>query len=223
MKMTTGEAALQSQLRRISLLFLLSALLFFPMIMNPVTFGVFDETKTDAESLAFIEDHWLAIRLLFTGMGVAELGLGLAFWSWGRSTSAMWSGRNATAAVVAGGLGLAGGVVNLITRWFVWTKDAQGFFDFGEDIPAWGLAVQLAGWLMFSGAMLVFGAQMVRGPMPNWLGIVFGLCGLLVYPTGMLPLWFYLGAIVLGIAGLRRYRSGGPLSDVAAQPAQVTV
>jgi hypothetical protein len=222
MDAVTTEAALRPDLRKTCLVFLVFAVLFFPMILNPITFELFDDTKTDAESVAYIQDHWLAIRFLFSGIGIADLGLGVAFWLWGRHVTRLYSGKMATGAIVAAWLGLAGGVINLITRLYVWSKDAQGFFDFGEDIPGWALAVQLTGWVMFSAAMIIFGVLMVKGPMPTWLGVVFALCGLLVYPTGMLPLWFYLGALILGIAGLRRYRTGGPLTESTSEPLAVT-
>jgi hypothetical protein len=41
--------------------------------------------------------------------------------------------------------------------------------------------------------------------MPTWLGIVLIVCGFLP-GIGAIPAWYYIGAIVLGVAGLIRFR-----------------
>lgn len=217
----TTEASLRRQLWRVCLLFLVVGIVFFPLILNPTTIGIF--SKSDAERLLHVEDNWATIRLLFTGMGVADVGLGIALWLWGRRVFSIHSARQARAAVVAAWLGLGGGFISLITRWYVWTQDAIEFHEFFDDVPAWAISVQLAAFLMLSASMITLGVLIVKGPMPRWLGFVFAACGLLVYPTGLLPLFFYVGAIVLGITGLRRYRADGPLAGLNAQRSSATI
>ena len=217
----TTESSLRPQLWRVCLLFLVVGVVFFPLILNPITIGIF--SKSDAERLLHVEDNWATIRLLFTGMGVADVGLGIALSLWGRRVSSIHSERQARAAVVAAWLGLGGGAISLVTRWYLWTQDAIEFHEFFNNVPAWAISIQLAAFLMLSASMVTLGVLMVKGPMPRWLGIVFAACGLLVYPTGLLPLFFYVGAIVLGAAGLRRYRAAGPLAEAGMQASPATV
>ena len=213
----TNEATLRPELRKVSGLFLAAGVLFLPLILNPVTIGIF--SKSDAERLAHVEDNWSAIQLLFTGMGVADIGLGVALWLWGQRVCRIHADGQARAAAVAATLGLVGGAIGLVTRWYAWTQDTKEFHDFFDDVPIWAILTQLTGFVLLSVAMVIFGVLMVKGPMPRWLGITFAACGLLVYPTGLLPLWYYVGAIVLGIAGLRRYATNGPLAASDTRPA----
>ena len=216
-----NEAELRPQLWKVCLLFLAVGVVFFPLILNQTTIGIF--SKSDAERLLHVEDNWATIRLLFTGMGVADAGLGMALWLWGRRVSSLHSERQARAAVAGAWLGLVGGVISLVTRWYVWTQDAIEFHEFFDDVPAWAISIQLAAFLMLSASMITLGVLMVTGPMPRWLGIVFAACGFLVYPTGLLPLFYYVGAIILGAAGLRRYRAAGPLAEAGMQASPATV
>lgn len=206
----TSEATLRPELRKVCGLFLTAGVLFLPLILNPVTIGIF--SKSNTERLTHVEDNWSTIRLLFTGMGIADIGLGIALWLWGQHVRRIHTGGQARAATAVAAVGLVGGAISLVTRWYVWTQDAQEFHDFFDDVPAWAILTQLTGFVLLSVAMITFGVLMVKGPMPRWLGYTFAACGLLVYPTGLLPLWYYVGAVVLGVAGLRRYAGDSPLA-----------
>ena len=59
--------------------------------------------------------------------------------------------------------------------------------------------------LAWTTAFVIFGILIIRGSMPTWLGIVLIACGVLPY-IGFLPMWYYVGAIVLGITNLVRFR-----------------
>ena len=67
-------------------------------------------------------------------------------------------------------------------------------------------------------SVIVFGVLMVRGGMPTWLGGVWVICGVMFW-IGILPLWFFLAALVFGVWGLVRIRPGRFDPDrVAALP-----
>ena len=60
-------------------MFLLSAVFFFPMILNPIIFGFYD-AESDGARVEHVEDNLNALRALFTGIGLPELALGIALW-----------------------------------------------------------------------------------------------------------------------------------------------
>ena len=65
--------------------------------------------------------------------------------------------------------------------------------------------VFLTGMLPWTAAFVIFGILMIRGQMPTWLGIVLIVCAFLP-AVGAVPAWYYIGAIVLGVTGLVRFR-----------------
>ena len=115
MHASAEETTLRPELRKVCALFLAAGVLFLPLILNPVTIGIF--SKRDAERLAHVEDNWSVIRLLFTGMGIADIGLGVALWLWGKHVQRIHADGQARAAGIAATLGLIGGAISLITRW----------------------------------------------------------------------------------------------------------
>jgi hypothetical protein len=57
---------------------------------------------------------------------------------------------------------------------------------------------------------------MVIGAMPTWLGVVWIVCDILFW-FGILPLWFFVGALVFGVWGVIRFRPGrGSVAQIAA-------
>jgi hypothetical protein len=103
----SGEDAARS-LRLLSGWFLATAVLFFPLISDPLVFGFFD-AGNEAERVAHTEEHLTPLRLLFTAVGVAELSLGGAIWAWGRRVAAASPGGAGVAAGALARVPLAAG------------------------------------------------------------------------------------------------------------------
>lgn len=190
------------RLRRISWLFLGAAVLFFPMIFNPVTFGFFD-AASEAERLSHVEENLTALRVLFSGIGVAELALGVALWLWGRQVADHTPGRRGGVARAFAVVGLVGGMTAMVGRQIAWFEDAPALAS--ANAGALELLGGLSVGIAFSLSIIVFGVFMVRGAMPTWLGVVWILCGVLFW-LGILPLWFFVAALVFGIRGLVKFR-----------------
>lgn len=196
-------------LRGLAALFLVCALVFFPMIMNPIIFGFFD-AENDAERLDHVEENLTALRLLFTGLGVTEIALGLALRSWGRRVADVTAGRRGGMASAFGWVALAAGVVACLTRLTAWVDDASDMAS--DDLTAVDIVFGLVAGGGFSLSFLVFGYLMVRGAMPTWLGVVWIFSGVMFW-LGILPLWFFFGALVFGIRGVIRFRPDSPAVD----------
>ena len=207
-----------SDLRRLATLFLASALAFFPMIMNPLIFGFFD-AESEAERLDHAQDHLTALRLLFTGIGVTEVALGVAMWMWGRRVAAHTVGRRGTLAGRFGWVALGAGLVAFLTRLNAWIDDAEALAS--DDLDAVDIVFGLVAGGGFSLSFVVFGYLMVRGAMPTWLGVVWIICGVM-YWLGILPLWFFVGALVFGVRGLARFRSGSPPAGLISADRRTT-
>lgn len=205
----TSESA---HLRRLSLLFLLSGVCFFPLIFS--VFLTFFGSDVEAENIQRVVEHPTVLRLLLTGIGVTEVALGVALWLWGRHVSTQSPGRRGLVARAFGWVGLVAGCTQCIAWSVTWFRDAESL---GADVT--GSATfyfNEAGGLALSLTFLTFGWLMIRGAMPVWLGVVWIACGLL-YWLGLLPLWFFVGALVFGIRGLIAFRPGrhGPLRTSA--------
>lgn len=195
-------------LRGIAALFLASAVVFFPLTNNPLTFEFFD-AESETERLAHVEDHLGALRLLFTGIGLTEVALGVALWLWGKRVAECTPGRRGDLADKLAWVALASGAVALLTRLTAWTDDTGAIAS--DDLDAVDIVFLVAGG-GFSLSFLVFGWLMIRGAMPTWLGVVWMLCGVMFW-VGILPLWFFLGALVFGIRGIIRFRAGSEAKD----------
>lgn len=191
-------------LRRLSQVFLLSAVFFFPMIMNPYIFGFF-EAESDAARVEHIEDNLNVLRALFTGIGLTEVALGVALWLWGRHVSARSTGRRTQVAMAFSWVGLAAGVTAIIGRLLPLFDDVETWAS--GDISSLGLVVSFITFAGFSLTFIVFGVLMIMGAMPTWLGVTWIVCGVLFW-GGFLPLWFFVAALVFGIWGLLRFRPG---------------
>jgi hypothetical protein len=201
--------------RTIALLFLVSAICFFPMIMNPLIFGFFD-AESDAERLEHAESHLGGLRLVFTGIGITELVLGVGLWLWGRRVAGRTSGRRGDAANAMAWVALIAGILALIKRLSAWIDDAEELAS--DDLSVADIAFGLISGGGTSLAFIVFGYLMIRGVMPTWLGVVWILCGIMFW-VGILPLWFFVGALVFGIRGLIKFKSGNTsLDQVSAAP-----
>jgi hypothetical protein len=198
----TDGAAL-TDLRRQALLFLVTAVVFFPLIFNPLAFGFFGQ-ESETELLVFVEDNFAALRLLFTGIGLTELALGVALWLWSRQVAAHTPGGRATVAQVAGWVGLASGVLSLASRLSGWFEDAEEVAGGDLSPLEWLFAPAFGG---FSVSIIAFGVLMVMGAMPTWLGLAWIASGVLAW-VGILPFWFFAAALALGIWGLVRLRPG---------------
>ena len=198
-------------LRQLALGFLLTAVAFFSMILNPLTFDFFD-AENDAALLAHIEEHHTALRLLFTGIGIAELALGVALWTWGRRVAAASSGRRRGVAQTMSVVALVAGVAALVARLGIWIRDDESLAS--DDITVFDVA-SLPAFVGFSLSFVIFGYCMFRGAMPRWLGVVWILCGVLFW-LGILPLWFFVGALAFGIRGIIRFRADTPTSAISA-------
>jgi hypothetical protein len=200
------ERDLWPQLRRVSLMFLIAGVVFLALILNPLIIGDFDASRPYDAGLAFVRDHLTALRWVFTGIGLVDLLLGASLWLWGNHVRKTVSGGQATAATVAAWAGLWGGVAGLAGRlrlaWFRSVEDLV--FTGGMSFDVWEF-VFLTGMLAWTTAFVIFGMLIIRGSMPTWLGIVLIACGVLPY-IGFLPMWYYVGAIVLGITNLIRFR-----------------
>ena len=208
------EQSEAKDLRRLSLLFVMCAVCFFPLIMNPLVIDYFD-AESDAARLEHVESNLGALRLVFTGIGITEVALGFAVWLWGRKVAEQTRGRRADVANAFAWVALAGGIVALITRLSAWIDDAEQFAN--DDLSTWDIATGLVGWGGFSLAFIVFGYLMIRGAMPTWLGVVWIICGVMFW-VGILPLWFFVGALVFGIRGLIRFGADTSLDQISASP-----
>lgn len=196
-------------LRGIALLFLLSSVVFFPMTMNPLTFDYFD-AASEADRLAHVDDNLGSLRLLFTGIGVAEVVLGVALWLWGRQVAEHTTGNRAQVATTFGWIGLAAGAIALLTRLTAWIDDAAGLAS--DDLSASDIVFGVAAGGGFSLTFVVFGYLMIRGAMPIWLGVVWIICGVMFW-LGILPLWFFVAALVFGVRGLITFKDGTTALD----------
>jgi hypothetical protein len=205
------------RLRKISWLFLVAAVLFFLMIFNPVIFGFFD-AASETELISHIEKNPTALRLLFSGIGVTELALGVALWLWGRLVADHTSGRRGGVARAFAVVGLVGGMTAMVGRQIAWFEDAPALASDSPD--ALELILGLSVGIAFSLSIIVFGYLMVRGAMPTWLGVVWIVCGVLFW-LGIIPFWFFGAALAFGIRGIVKFRAGkatiGQIS--AADPA----
>lgn len=196
-------------LRGLAAMFLVSAFTFFPLIMNPLIFRFFD-AESDAARLTHVEEHLGALRLLFTGIGVTEAALGVALWSWGRRVAERTPGRRGIVARRFGWVALVAGCVALPIRLAVWIDDTQAMAS--NELSAGDIVFVLAVGGGFSLAFLAFGYLMIRGAMPTWLGVVWMLCSVMFW-FGILPLWFFVAALVFGIRGVIRFRPGSTALD----------
>jgi hypothetical protein len=210
---TTGtEGTELRKLRRLALLFLMSAVFFFPMILNPITFGLFG-AESDAAALVHAQENLGALRILFTGIGVTELALGIALWLWGRQVSSHTPGGRGSVAMAFSWVALVTGGFALVARLIPWFSDAE---QLASDPPSAVVAASAVSWVGFSLSFIVFGVLMIRGAMPTWLGVVWIVCGVLFW-AGFLPLWFFVGSLTLGIWGLLNFRpESGIVEQVAA-------
>lgn len=188
--------------RAIALVFLASAVCFFPLIMNPLVFDFFG-AETDAVRLEHVEGNLGGLRLVFTGIGITEVALGVGLWLWGRSFADEATGRPADVANAFAWVGLVAGVVALLNRLTVWIDDAGQIAS--DDLSIADIAFGLISGGATSLSFIVFGYLMIRGAMPVWLGVVWILCGVLFW-LGILPLWFFVGALVFGVRGLIKFR-----------------
>jgi hypothetical protein len=203
------------ELWRLSLLFVGCAVCFFPLIMNPLIIDYFD-AESEAVRLEHVEANLGALRLVFTGIGITELALGVAVWIWGRQVAERTTGRRGDVANAFAWVGLAGGSIALLTRLSAWIDDAEELAS--DDLSVFDIATGLVGWGGFSVSFLVFGYLMIRGAMPRWLGVVWIICGVLFW-LGILPLWFFVGALVFGIRGLIAFRAGSSTAaEISASP-----
>jgi hypothetical protein len=201
-------------LRKLSLLLLVDAVVFFLLIFNPMVFEFFDQEASDASRLTYVQGNLNLLRVLFTGIGVTELALGVALWLWGRRVRRQTTGGRGTAANAFAWVGLVAGVLAVAGRSAVWFEDAEqiasselGFVDRILFLPA---------SVGFSLSFIVFGVLMVIGAMPTWLGVVWIVCGILFW-VGILPLWFFVGALVFGVWGVIRFPPGrGSVAQIAA-------
>lgn len=207
------DIELQTSLRKASARLLIPVLIFFPMILNPIIVGFYDPTKSEAELLAFREEHWLAVRLLFTGAGVSFVVMGFALRAWGRKLASLSPGRSTALADAAGWAGVAGGALSLMAYGSIWLWTPSEFADFLD--LAVGTVVFAVAWIPFSGAFVLLGILTFQLREPRWLGIVLPLIAILPFVT-LLPLWFFVGAVVAGITGLIRYRTGNNTEVTAA-------
>jgi len=208
-----SDIELQASLRRASARLLIPVLVFFPMIFNPIIVGFYDPTKSEADLLAFREEHWLAIRLLFTGIGVSFVVMGLALRTWGRQLASLSPGRSTALAGAAGWAAVAGGVLSLMAYGSVWLWTPAELAEFLDS--AVGTMVFVVAWIPLSGAFVLLGILTFQLRSPRWLGVVLPLIAVLPFAT-LLPLWFFVGAVVAGITGLIRYRTGSNTGVTAA-------
>lgn len=199
-------------LRKLAWLFLLSAVSFFALIFNPLIFGYFD-AASEAERLVHVEENLSALRVAFTAMGLAELALGIALWSWGRRVGDHTSGRRGDVARALGWIGLVAGGVALVGRLNVWLQDAGSLVS--DGLGTFEIIVGSAAGLGFSLVLIGFGVLMIRGMMPAWLGVAWIACGVLFW-LGILPFWFFAGGLLFGLRGLLRFRSGHSADQIAA-------
>lgn len=199
-------------LRKLAWVFLLSALTFFALIFSPLIFGYFD-AASEAERLVHVEENLSALRVAFMAMGLSELALGAALWSWGRRVGDHTSGRGGDVARALSWMGLVAGGVALMGRLNVWLQDAESL---GSDgLGTFEIIVGSAAGLGFSLALIGFGVLMIRGMMPTWLGVSWIACGVLFW-LGILPFWFFFGGLLFGLRGLLRFRSGHTADQIAA-------
>lgn len=202
------------RLRGISWLFVGAAVLFFPMIFNPVIFGFYDD-GSQAERLSHVEENLTALRLLFSGIGVAELILGVALWLWGREVADHTAGRRGGVARAFAVVGLVAGMAAMVGRQIAWLENASAL---ASDSPgALELLLGLPAMTGVSVSVIVFGYLMVRGAMPTWLGVTWIVCGVLFW-IGILPFWFFVAALTFGIRGVVTFRPG---KATAEQPSAV--
>jgi hypothetical protein len=190
--------------RRLALLFLVCGVLFFPMIFNPVIFGFFD-AESDAERLEHVQDNLNALRLLFSGIGVTELFLGFALWRWGQMVLRYLPGRSGSIGNAFSWVAVAAGVAAILSRWANWLSDAAQIAS-GDPSSFEMLVFGLAA-VGFSLTFIIYGVLMIRSSLPTWLGGVWVFCGVIFW-VGILPLWFFVGAVVFGIWGLLSLRPG---------------
>ena len=197
---------LRPHLMRVSVLFIIAGVVFLALIFNPLIFGYFDASKPYGEGLAFVRDNLTALRWIFTAIGLTDLLLGATLWLWGTQMRKTMSAGQATAATVAAWAGLWGGVAALAgrlrTAWFQSVDDLVSTGSASFDVMG---IVFLTGMLAWTIAFVIFGILIIRGPMPTWLGIVLIVCAFLP-AAGAVPAWYYIGAIVLGVTGLVRFR-----------------
>lgn len=85
----------------------------------------------------------------------------------------------------------------------------------------WGLVVYLRGptteesfldalfivpFALTCGAFLIYGVLMIMAGLPRWMGVVAILLGGLMPWLGMLPLWWFVAGVALGVGLLRLVR-----------------
>jgi hypothetical protein len=209
---------LKPQLRLVPVLFLIAGVSFLALILNPLFVGYFDASRTPDEALAYVRENLTALRWMFTGLGVIDLLLGSSLWLWGNQVRRAVPGGSATAATIASWAGLLGGVMALASRVrYAWSQSVDDLVSAatGEVSFEVGLVLFLTALVAWTTAFVIFGVLIVRGPMPTWLGIVLIGCGVLPW-AGFLPLWYYIGAIVLGITVLVRLRQGKPVLSTSS-------
>ena len=135
---------------------------------------------------------------------MCELVLGFALWTWGRHVRRRTSGWSSTLAYVFAWIAVVAGVAAIVSRSAIWFQDAE---QFATDTPLVTMATFAVAAVGFSLSFIVYGALMVRGAMPTWLGAAWVFCGVIFW-VGILPLWFFVGALAFGVWGLLAFRSG---------------
>jgi predicted PurR-regulated permease PerM len=97
---------------------------------------------------------------------------------------------------------VAGLVGRLRTAWFQRVEDRVFTGEMSFDVVEILFSTGMLAWTI---AFVIFGVLIIRGPMPTWLGILLIICAFLP-AIGAVPAWYYIGAIVLAITGLIRFR-----------------
>ena len=197
-------------MRLASLVLLVGSVLFFAGFAFPAFRGLF-EAETLEEEIAHIEENLSQFRLawVLAGAGTSLAGAGL--WMWGRGIAQTGDGRSAAAATVAAWLG-AVGVPNGVIRAAVPFGSASTAADPGFWLAEFPFSIYLLGTTI---SMVILGWLIIRGKMPTWLGVVLILCGIAGLGT-FLPLFWYAGGIVAGVAGLRLFSAQQTAESPAA-------
>ena len=128
------------------------------------------------------------------------------------------SGWKATTATIAGWAFLVAALTSALIRVWPpsWTATAEELAE-GSSEVWWGVLVG-AVWVVMSVAFVALAVVLLRSPdWPTWLAVALiplGLLPLVVF----LPLFYWVGAVLLGLVVLVRSRPSTRLADSPASP-----
>jgi hypothetical protein len=176
----------------------LSAIIFLPNLRAMY--------ETEETALATLQGHRTEVFLGWSMFALGEALVGVGIWMIARQVSRTESGWKSTVAGVAGWAFLVAALTSALIRVWppLWSASAEDLAE-GTSEVWWGILIG-AVWVVMSVAFVALAVVLLRSAAwPTWLGVVLIPLGLLPLVL-FLPLFYWVGAVLLGVVVLVRTR-----------------